>query len=324
MILSVVIPSRDKRPLLARTLAALRAQDAGTDAWEVVVVDDDSRDDTPAYLASAAAAEPRLRAVRPPRNVGRAAARNLGWRAARGRWVLFLDDDILAPPGLLRAHLDLLQRDPASGTIGPAVTDPEIVDGPHFRYLDTRGVAKLPPGPAPGKYFVTQNAAVPRAAMERIGGFDEGFAAYGFEDMDLGFRLEDAGVRFQVLPAPVPRHIHHHTLAGYLQKKRVCGHGSLQQIAARHPHRLAEMRLDLVIDPPGARPGAGRRLLRAALRGVAGVAAGGVVRRWPARGSRPWAEAAYFRAMDAAVLAEYCRGLSDPAPGAGETAAEVP
>ncbi len=314
MILSVVIPSRDKRPLLARTLAALQAQDLDTDGWEMVVVDDDSRDDTAAHLAAAAAADPRIRPVHPGRNVGRAAARNLGWRQARGRWVLFLDDDILAPPGLLRAHLDLLGRDPAFGTIGPAVTAPEIVDGAHFRYLDTRGVAKLAPGPAPGKYLVTQNAAVPREALARIGGFDEGFSAYGFEDMDLGFRLEDEGVRFQVLPRPVPWHIHHHTLDQYLQKKRACAHGSLQQIAERHPHRLPEMRLDLVIDAPGVAPGVGRRLFRAALRGPAGALARGLVRHWPAPGRRPLAEAAFFRLMDAAVLAEYCRGMADRGP----------
>jgi len=324
VILSVVIPSRDKRPLLARTLAALQAQDLGADRWEMVVVDDDSRDDTAGHLAAAAAADPRIRPVHPGRNVGRAAARNLGWQQARGRWVLFLDDDILAPPGLLRAHLDLLGRDPAFGTIGPAVTAPEIVDGAHFRYLDTRGVAKLPAGPAPAKYLVTQNAAVPRAALERIGGFDEGFSAYGFEDMDLGFRLEDAGVRFQVLPRPVPWHIHHHTLDQYLQKKRVCGHGSLQQIAARHPHRLPEMRLDLVVDAPGEAAGPGRRFFRAALRGPAGKLALGLIRRWPAPGWRPLGEAAFFRLLDAAVLAEYCRGVADQPACHDAKAVELP
>jgi len=310
MILSVVIPSRSKRPLLARTLAALRGQEPGTAAWEIVVVDDDSQDDTAAYLADLAGSEPRLRSVRPPRNVGRAAARNLGWRAARGRWVLFLDDDILAPPGLLRAHLEVLGRDPAFGTIGPAVTDPAIVDAPHFRYLDTRGVAKLPAGPAPGKYFVTQNAAVPREALVRVDGFDEGFSAYGFEDMDIGFRLEDAGVRFQALPAPVPRHIHHHTLADYLAKKRVCGQDSLAQVARRHPHRLAEMSLDLLVDPPGRRPAPARRVLRAALRSPLGGLPRALLARWPAPSRRPLAEALYFRCCDAAVLAEYCRGLA--------------
>jgi GT2 family glycosyltransferase len=311
MILSVVIPSRNKSDLLARTLGNLRDQDAGIEDWEIVVVDDGSTDDTPQVLSRLAADEPRLRVVTPPANVGRAAARNLGWRTASGRWVLFLDDDILAPPGLLRAHLDLLASGPSVGTIGPTVTDPDIVDAPHFHYIDTRGVAKLPPGPAPGKYFVTQNAAVPRDALARIDGFDEDFSAYGFEDMDLGFRLEDAGVRFQVLPAPVPRHIHHHTLDEYLEKKRICGRSSLRQVARRHPHRLGEMRLDLVLDAPGASPSAGRQLLRAILRGTGGEVASWAAHRWPRRGDRALAPSAYHRCLDVAIMTAYARGLAE-------------
>ncbi|MEZ4388298.1 MAG: glycosyltransferase [Candidatus Krumholzibacteriia bacterium] len=306
MKLSVVIPTLDKRPLLERTLAALLSQDAGTAEWEVVVVDDGSTDDTAALLARLAAADGRVRPVSPPRNVGRARARNLGWRAASGRWVLFLDDDILAPPGLLRAHLAVLAAGEAVGTIGPTRTAPEILDAAHFHYIDTRGVAKLPAGPAPGKYLVTQNAAVPREALAAVGGFDEGYAAYGFEDMDLGFCLEDAGVRFQVLPAPVPLHIHHHDLAAYLQKKRLCGRSSLRRLAARHPHRLREMRLDGLL--AGDRPSSLARVLGGRL----GVLPAFLAASWPAAATSPILPAAHARCLDLAVLCCYAAGLTAP------------
>ena len=321
MILSVVIPTRDKRPLLERTLKALRQQDAGAEPWQIVVVNDGSTDDTEAYLAGLAAVEPRLCLVTPPGNVGRAAARNLGWRRAEGRWVLFLDDDILAPPGLLRAHLEVLAADTRHGTIGPAVTDPAIIDGPHFHYLDSRGVAKLPAGPAPSRYFVTQNAAVPRDALVAIDGFDEQFSAYGFEDMDIGFRLEDAGVRFQVVPAPVPLHLHHHSLAAYLEKKQICGRSSLRQVAQRHPHRLPEMRLDLVLDTPGALPAPWLRWLRSSLRLWGGGLARRLARTWPrGPGQRPFCPPLFYRCMDVAVLAAYCQGLhATPARSATKT-----
>lgn len=309
MKLSVVIPTMNKRPLLERTLAALLAQDAGTDDWDVVVVNDGSTDDTASFLRALAADTPRLGVVSPPRNVGRARARNLGWQAATGASVLFLDDDILTPPGLLRAHLDVLEGGPRAGTIGPAVTAPEIVDAPHFRYIDTRGVAKLPAGPAPGKYFVTQNAAVPRDALAEVGGFDEGYSAYGFEDMDLGFCLEDAGVRFAVLPAPVPLHIHHHSLADYLDKKRLCGRSSLGRLARRHPHRLREMRLHWLLDDQ-ARPTRAARWLSGPLGGVPLHLASG----WPAAGAEPVLPALHARCLDLAIMTCFARGLTESPP----------
>lgn len=314
MILSVVIPTMNKQRLLERTLGALRQQDLGDQAWDIVVVNDGSTDGTAALLETLAADEPRLKVVSPPRNVGRARARNLGWRHATGRWVLFLDDDILAPQGLLKAHLDVLRTGDDVGTIGHAVTAPDIADAPHFYYLDTRAVAKLPAGPAPARYLVTQNAAVPRWALERIDGFDESFSAYGFEDMDLGFRLEDAGVTFRALPAPLPLHIHHHTLADYLAKKRECGRCSLRQLAERHPKRLREMRLHVLVDPPGVVAAAPVRAIRSLLARILGPAAITLASRWPARGSAPVLPVCYLRCMDICVLASFCQGLRSSLP----------
>ena len=311
--LSVVIPTHQKRDLLDRTLVALIRQETGPDRdWEIVVVDDGSTDGTAELLAAAASrGGPPLRVVTPERNVGRARARNLGARAAVGRWLLFLDDDIVAPPGLLAAHLDLLEEHPGCGTIGWAVTDDTVRDAPHFHYLDTRGVAQLPAGPAPARYFVTQNAAVPREAFLAVGGFDEDFAAYGFEDMEVAFRLEDqAGVRFRVLPAPVPAHVHHHTLDEYLAKKIECGRASLGQLARIHPGRMPEMRLVVVLPAPGADGG----VLGACIRSVADGPLAGLLRRllasWPTGpGHRPRLAGVYLKLMDLLILCSFRQGL---------------
>jgi len=314
--LSVVVPTRDKLPLLQRTLAALAAQTAPAADWDLVVVDDDARDGTAAWLQAARQQwGERLTVVAPGRNVGRAAARNLGVRAATGEAVLFLDDDIVAPPGLLAAHLALLARHPGDGTIGLVRTAPELVDAPHFHYLDTRGIAKVRGEEAPARYLVTQNTAVPRAALLQAGGFDEAYRAYGFEDMDLGFRLQDAGVRFRALREPVPEHVHHHTLWQWLAKKRECGHGPLQQLARRHPHRLREMRLDVLftLADGQARPrGRGWRLPARLLAWKLRV----VAAHWPCGpGHRPRAFPLYARCLDLLVLTTYCLGLTDQMSG---------
>lgn len=320
--LSVVIPTMNKVGLLKQTLEALFEQDPGPGiAWEIVVVNDGSSDGTAAFLREAAAdvppAGPALRSVTPGQNVGRARARNLGVQAAGGRWVVFLDDDIVAPAGLLRAHLELLQAQPGSGTIGYAVTAPDLVDGPHFHYLDSRGVARLPAGAAPGRYFVTQNAAVPREAFLKVGGFDEGFSGYGFEDMELAFRLEEeAGVRFQALTHPVPHHVHHHTPGQFFAKKRECGRQSLPHIARLHPQRIPEMHLQHVMNTPG-QGGGGLTgwLVRSLASGSFGRRLPRWLEHWPvAGGHAPVLRGVYFKLMNLAVLISFRQGLTDSAP----------
>ena len=312
--ISVVIPTFNKVRLLERTLAALVGQRLleGTD-WEIIVVDDGSSDGTAAFLTDFVPESPvSVTVVDPGGNVGRARARNRGAAAARGRWILFLDDDIVAPPDLVRAHLDLLEEDPSTGTIGYAVTASELIDGPHFHYLDSRGVAKLPPGPAPGRFFVTQNAAVPREAFLAIGGFDEEFSSYGFEDMEVAFRLEDeGGIRFRALTAPVPIHVHHHTLEQYLAKKVECGRHSLPHLARLHPGRIREMHLDSVVEVPGqGGPGPLGRLIRLLAGSPLGSMMAHLMEKWPSGpGCRPVWPALYFRLMNFTVLACFRRGV---------------
>jgi len=309
--LSVVIPTYRKSDLLARTLGALAAQEVDGE-WEVVVVDDGSDDGrTPEVLV---AFRDRLPLVEAGcgYNEGRARARNRGWRAARGRWVLFLDDDIVFRPGAVQAHVEAQRRREAC-YLGRVVTAPEIIDSTLFEYLDTRGVAKCAPdAEVPSRYLLTQNVSLPRESLEQIGGFDEDFGVYGFEDMEIAFRLEDrTGLRFFSLPAAAGEHVHHHTLDEYLEKKAMCGRETLPQLARLHPRRMAEMRLDVLTGlPAGRRPGALGRILEWSWRLGGMSVARGMVRRWPA----PLAPSLRHRTYDYLVLGAYAAGLREQAP----------
>ncbi|RKZ13418.1 hypothetical protein DRQ53_13345 [bacterium] len=303
--ISVVIPTYGKPELLRQTLAALEADARQLgERCEVVVVDDGSPGQATAEVIAEFAQRLRLVDAGAPANEGRARARNRGWRAATGRWILFLDDDIRLRPGSLLAHVDAQESEEAVW-MGAVITAPEIADSVLFDYLDSRGTAKLLPGEnPPARYLLTQNVSIPRAALEQIDGFDEEFGAYGFEDMELAFRLEErAGARFRYLAASVGEHVHHHTLREYLDKKQTCGQQTLPRIAQLHPARAREMRLDLL---PGIGPeSALSTLLELSWRWGLPYAVRAVVAAWPGH----WMAPLSYPAMDYLVLSAYRDGL---------------
>lgn len=117
-LVSVVIPTRDRVALLREAVASVQAQTYRS--IELVVVDDQSSDETAAWLA---AKGDRIRSIRPETHRERCYARNLGLEAARGEFVLFLDDDDRLVPSAIAGMADALRRHPAAAAaVGAAVS----------------------------------------------------------------------------------------------------------------------------------------------------------------------------------------------------------
>lgn len=112
---TVVIPTRNRRALLAETLASVIQQEETR--WQAVVVDDASTDDTWAWLQNLE--DPRISSLRQAGCQRQAAARNRGLEVARGRYCLFLDDDDILWPDALGYLARALERmPPAVAAIG--------------------------------------------------------------------------------------------------------------------------------------------------------------------------------------------------------------
>jgi len=113
--ISIVIPTRNRRRLLEETLNSVFAQTVAE--WELIVIDDASEDETWPWLSSLA--DTRIRKFRLEQHGERSTARNMGLEAARGEFVLFLDDDDLLPGAALQIHLAVLSKYPkAVASIG--------------------------------------------------------------------------------------------------------------------------------------------------------------------------------------------------------------
>lgn len=195
--LSVVVPTYNDAEILRLCLARLAAQTLAPAAYEVVVVDDGSTDDTPRVIGEAASGRARIRGVRFDRNRGRSAARNAGIRAAGAPLVVFVDSDVLVVPDFLQRHMEIHR---SSGSVvvgrGPVVVipSPEIPARP----------PRIRVSPA---YLDTANASVPRQVLVDAGLFDEGFREYGWEDFDLGLRIKARGVPRAFSPLALAYHV---------------------------------------------------------------------------------------------------------------------
>jgi glycosyltransferase involved in cell wall biosynthesis len=207
--ISVVIPTYNRLDTLRYVIPALTAQDVARDAYEVIVADSLSTDGTAEFLAEVARDAPNVRHLPGP-YTGRASARNAGIAAARGAIVLFTDADIIASPDLLSRHL----ARHASG-VRKAVIGCEIQVDAYDDYLaKSRNPALRRPMHPPARkhlswlYFMTGNASARRADLDAVGRFDEDFTGYGHEDLELGYRLQHAGIPIEYAAEAVNYHWH--------------------------------------------------------------------------------------------------------------------
>ena len=212
--LSVVIPTYNREKVLAKALEAHLAQSSPELIQELLVVDDGSTDGTESMVAEFGRRSPfQIRYFRQS-NRGPATARNLGIREATSNLILFTDSDIVPQHDLVRQHLEWHNRNPQIGAavLGYVTWSPEIKatpfmrwygeDGALFRYRSLRGR----PGKVGCHFFYTCNLSLKTEFLRTGGQFDEDFKSAGYEDLELGYRLNKRGMRLLYNPAAIGYH----------------------------------------------------------------------------------------------------------------------
>jgi len=240
-LISVVIPTYNRSPMLRDALEHLTRQRLPVDQFEVIVADDGSSDDT-RQVAESFAGRLRLKYTF-QKDLGYrvSAARNAGARLATAPVLVFLDTGPLFGPDLLTAHLaahdggpdhravvgyaygynpelDMSWLAPEVHRLGPEATVEKYAADPRFR--DVRhGLLKeidfdLSRRLAPWQLFFTLNCSVRAEDFHAVGGFDEGFTGWGAEDLEFAYKLFRRGVRFHfsadawVVDVPHPRDLY--------------------------------------------------------------------------------------------------------------------
>jgi len=229
--LSVVIPTRNRREALIRTLRSLERQRRPAGDLEVVVADNGSGDGSAeAVRELAASSSLAVRLVEEPRP-GPAAARNRGVEEASGELVLFLGDDTeAAGDDLVARHVELHGRasDPKFAVLGLVTWSGRQPVSPFMDWLERGGYqfayGSLENGRvSAGDAFWTAHVSLSRELFEQAGGFDERFPFAAVEDVELGARLERAGMALEYHPELLVLHTHPIDLGASLERLRRVG-----------------------------------------------------------------------------------------------------
>ena len=194
---SVVIPLYNRADIVGDTIRSVQAQD--WQDFEIVVIDDGSRDD-PAPVIDAIG-DPRVRYIRQD-NAGGGAARNHGIKAARGRYIAFLDSDDLFLPGKLSIMAQALKDDDGRTVLYSRMKVDRGVD--RYWIRPDRGIRD---GEDVGEYlfcanqFMQTSTMVVPSEMARKVLFDP--ALKKGQDLDFCVRLQGAGARFKMIDEPL-------------------------------------------------------------------------------------------------------------------------
>jgi N-acetylglucosaminyl-diphospho-decaprenol L-rhamnosyltransferase len=207
---SVVVVSFHTGPALPDCVDSVLSQ-AGL--VELIVVDNGNPEEARSWLASRAAADPRLKLITGHGNVGFAAGCNRGVAASRGGLILLLNPDCVIEPGTLVRGQALLAGRPEVALVGGRLLNPDGSDQRGGRrHLLTPGSAivealrldllgltrvnrheeRLPDGPVAVDCISGAFMLMPRRAYEAVGGMDEGYFLH-VEDADFCLRVRRAG-----------------------------------------------------------------------------------------------------------------------------------
>lgn len=235
--LSVVVATYNRLELVQRLLGQLARQTLSPSDFEVVVVDDGSREPVAPHLERLTL--PYALRVETQANAGAAAARHRGVLAARGEVVLITDDDMQVAEDFLARHLERHPPGSRNVVLGAIRADPSISHMPLFErwyaWLNNR-LADSMSGPkrrARGWQLFTGNVSFRREDYVAAGGFDKSLGQS--EDIELGVRLEKAGCRFEFCTRAYVLHGSDHT--SYEKwLKRAHRYGIFDShVASKHP-----------------------------------------------------------------------------------------
>lgn len=235
--ISVIIPTYNRKANLRRVFAALAKQDLNKDEYEVVVSDDGSQDNSVEAITEF---QDRLNFQyywQPNKGFRAPIVRNMGAKLAKGDSYLFLDSDVMLWPGALSTYKNFIQANPDAIIAGRYDWLEPMDFSVHDVYANwdkiiTNQMPNIGVGPSKGiigpdlrsigvSMFTDEvkdnyclalfsgNMVIPKHVFWAVGGFDESMVGHGGEDCELAMRLQQAGYKAIFTERTIGYHIYH-------------------------------------------------------------------------------------------------------------------
>ncbi len=236
MELTIIIPTYNRKEILEKTLESIEQQNYPKDKFEVLVVDDGSTDSTEeiknrkfkfkfTYLKQ--------------ENQGPGIARNKGIKLAKGKKIAFIGDDIILTENWIREHLKF------PNTLGLTLWHKYLKINKFMRYLAPNGpqfnygLIKNKEDAGYG-FFFTSNISLERTWLEKDN-FDENFSGWGYEDIELGYRLQKKGLKLHYNPNALAYHYHEYNNPEEFLKKQINAAKMALYFVKKHPELKEEL-----------------------------------------------------------------------------------
>ena len=242
--ISVLLCSYNGGAKLPKFFDAMRKQTISRDRYEIICVNDGSTDNTGGVMREALKDLPGSY-HRHETNMALAAARNTAIKAARGKLVLFINDDTYPEPEMLKEHVDYHRKSGNNhlAVLGFVEFTPDTGKYVLSKVIERDNLLFPLVGTEENReynynHFVTANISVPRTLFtDSDTWFNTSFDKYGCEDVELGYRLWQQGMRVVYNPRAVVKHGHRMKIDDYIRREEN-NNSNLVQFAEMHPELM--------------------------------------------------------------------------------------
>lgn len=222
MDVSIIIVSYNTKNLLSECLRSIKYKTHDVE-YEVIVVDNDSKDDTQGMLQ---AEFPWVRLIESNKNLGFGKANNLGMKNALGKYFFLLNSDTILVNNAIKFFFDFAENNPRFGALGSILLDKNLnpchsygkfptpgrslknVMAKYLRFLKEK--SHLHPDkvehPLEVEYITGADLWIPKEVYEKTGGFDPDYFMY-FEESDWQLRMSKIGLKRFIIPGPEIIHL---------------------------------------------------------------------------------------------------------------------